>query len=266
MTSENEIHPLSLINPEAKIGKGVKIGPYCIIGPNVEIGDNSILHSHVVMDGHTRIGKKNTFFQFSSIGAPPQDLTYKGEPTRVEIGDDNVFREYVSIHRGTLKQNSLTKIGNRCLFMAYAHIGHDVSIGDNVIIVNAVNLAGHVTIGDRCIISGGCNVGQFITLGKGSYIGGASAVDRDIPHYCTAVGNRVKMKGINIIGMRRLGFSKPVISEVIDFYRSMEASGLSPRSFIEHKEFFDEYRENEVILEISEFIRKSEIGIAPFMG
>lgn len=266
MRSEVEIHPSSLVSPEAKIGPRVKIGPFCIIGPHVEIGEDSLLQSHVVLDGHVKIGRKNTFYPFCSIGAPPQDLSYKGEPTRVEIGEDNVFREYVSIHRGSLKQNSVTIVGSKCLMMAYVHLGHDVVVGNNAIIVNAVNLAGHVSIGDRCIIGGGTNVGQFVTLGKGAYIGGASAVDRDIPPFCTAYGNRIRMKGINIIGMKRLGHPKNVITEVIDFYRSMESSGLSPRAFVEHKELMEEFINNEVVAQISEFIRRSEVGIAPFLA
>ncbi|MBP9679852.1 MAG: acyl-ACP--UDP-N-acetylglucosamine O-acyltransferase [Bacteriovorax sp.] len=258
------IHASSLIDPQAKIHETVKIGPFCIVGPNAEIGANTILHSHVVIDGHTVIGEGNQFFQGCSIGAPPQDNSYKGEPTKTVIGNNNVFREYVSIHRGTLKENLVTTIGSNCLFMAYVHAGHDVVIGNNCTFANSTNFAGHVKIGDRVIIGGGTQISQFVTLGRGAYIGGASAIDRDIPVFCTAMGNRVYLKGINIIGMRRQGYSKQEISEVVDFYRSMEASALSPRAFVDHADLMAEYKDNRVVQEMVEQIKKTEIGIAPF--
>lgn len=261
-----EIHPTAIVAPGAKLAAGVKIGPYSIIGENVELGENCIVKNHVTIEGHTKIGKNNQFFQYASIGAPPQDLTYKGEPTEVIIGDNNVFRECMTVHRGTLKQDKKTVIGNDSLFMAYVHIGHDVVIEDKVVIVNSVNLAGHVHIGTRCIIGGATNVSQFCTLGRGSYIGGATAIDRDIPPFCTAYGNRVKLKGINIVGLRRHGYSKQEISEVVDFYRTMESSAFSPRAFVEHDETMKEYNNNKIIAELVEFIKKTEIGIAPFLG
>lgn len=258
----HEIHPSAIVSPEAKLGPGVKIGPFCIVGPNVEIGAETVLLSHVVIEGHVKIGQKNTFYQFCSIGAPPQDNSYKGEPTRVEIGDSNVFREYISIHRGTTKQDYVTIIGSNSLFMAYVHIAHDVVIGNKVTIVNSVNLAGHVRIGDRVIIGGGTNIGQFITLGRGAYIGGATAIDRDIPPFCTAYGNRVHLKGINIIGMKRQGLDRKVISETTDFFRTMEASSLAPRAFVEKEDNVKEYAENSVVQEMINFIKNSEVGIA----
>lgn len=258
------IHPSSLVDAQAKLHESVKVGPFCIIGPNVEVGANTVFHSHCVIDGHTVIGESNQFFQGCSIGAPPQDNSYKGEPTRVIIGNNNIFREYCSVHRGTLKENGLTQIGNNCLFMAYVHAGHDVGIGNNVTVANSSNFAGHVKIGDRVIIGGGTNISQFVTLGRGAYIGGAAAIDRDIPVFCTAMGNRVYLKGINIIGLRRQGYSKQEISEVVDFYRTMEASALSPRAFVDHPEHMAEYKDNRIVQEMVEQIRKSEIGIAPF--
>ena len=201
-----------------------------------------------------------------SIGAPPQDLTYKGEPTRVIIGDKNIFREYVSIHRGTVKDNEVTKVGSNGLFMAYVHIGHDVIIGDHCIVANSTNFAGHVKVGDRVTIGGGTNISQFVSLGKGAYLGGASAIDKDIPMFCTAFGNRARLKGINIIGMRRQGYSKQQISEVVDFFRTMESSILSPKAFIDHEEFMSEFKNNIVIDEICEQVRNSQVGIATFMS
>lgn len=261
-----EIHTHSFVHPEAQIGEGVKIGPFCSVGANVKIGKNTILHSHVVIDGHTEVGENNKFFQFTSIGAPPQDTGYKGEPTRTIIGDNNTFREYVSVHRGTLKQNSETKIGSNSLFMAYVHFGHDVTVGNNVTIANSSNFAGHVTIGDRVIIGGGTNVSQFVTLGRGSYIGGGSGIDKDIPPFFTAYGNRIRLKGINIIGLKRQGYDKQKISDIVDFARMMEANTLSSRAFVDHEELMSDYTANELIQEMRLFIRKSEVGIPPFMS
>lgn len=258
------IHPSSLVDSNAKLHETVVVGPFCIVGPNVEIGEGTTLRSHVVVDGHTTIGKNNTFFQGCSIGAPPQDNSYKGEPTKTIIGDNNTFRECVSIHRGTLKQDLVTKIGSNCLFMAYVHAGHDVTIGNNCTIANSTNFAGHVNVGDRVIIGGGTQVQQFITIGRGAYIGGAAAIDRDVPIFCTAMGNRAHLKGINIIGMKRQGYSKQEISEVVDFVRTMESANISPRSFVENNELMAEYKDNRVIAEMAEHIKKTDIGIVPF--
>ena len=260
------IHPTALVSESAKIGENVSIGAYSIVGEGVELGDNCKVHSHVILDGVLKAGKNNEFYQFCSIGAPPQDKTYKGEPTETIIGDDNLFREYVSVHRGTLKENKVTKIGNRNMFMALVHLGHDVGVGDDCIFANSVNLAGHVKIGDKVTIGGGCQISQFVSMGRGSYLGGASAVDRDVPLFCTGYGNRVRLKGINIIGLRRNGYSKQVVTEVVDFYRMMEANALSPRAFIDHEELMEEFKDNEIIAEMAEQIRKSEVGIAPFMS
>lgn len=259
-----DIHPTAIVDSKAGIGENVKIGAYSIIGPQVQIGDNCIIGPHVVMDGILKIGKSNQFFQFGSYGAPPQDLTYSGEPTVVEIGDYNIFREFVSIHRGTMKDNALTSIGSNSLFMAYVHFGHDVQVGSNCVIANSTNFAGHVKVGDRVIIGGGCNVSQFVTIGRGSYIGGASTIVKDIPIYCTGYGNRITLKGINIIGLKRQGIEKAVISEVVNFFRDMEASVLSPRAFVQNKEAMSEYDGNEIVAEMARGIEKSEIGIAGF--
>lgn len=262
----SNIHPTAIVHEEAILGKNVRVGPYCIIGPRVSVGDNTEFKSHVNVDGLTEIGENNTFFQFCSIGAPPQDLSYKEEDTKVIIGNGNTIREYVSIHRGTTKQDGITQLGNDGLVMAYVHIGHDVRVGNNVVLVNSVNLAGHVNIGDKCIISGGTNISQFVTIGEGTFIGGLSGVDRDIPPFCTCFGNRIRLKGINIIGLRRQGHSKQSISELVDFYRSVEASALSPRAFVDHEELTKEYLGNKLIERVIEFIKSSQIGIAPFIA
>lgn len=259
-----QVHPSSIVAKDAKLGANVKIGPFCFISENVEIGDDTTLMSHVVIEGHTKIGKGNTIFPHVSIGMAPQDLSYKGEPTRVEIGDKNIIREGVTIHRATMKENQVTKVGNNNYLMCYVHIAHDVILDNNCIITNLVNFAGHVRIGDNCIIGGGTVVSQFCRLGRGSYIGGGSGIDKDIPPFCTAVGNRIKLKGINIIGMRRRGISKNEISEMVEFLRLMEASSLSPKAFLEKTPEVSQYIVNPYISELSNFIVESEIGIAPF--
>jgi UDP-N-acetylglucosamine acyltransferase len=264
--SENQIHPTAYVSSEAQIGENVSIGAFTLIGPQVKIGNNTKIHSHAVIDGNTTVGDNNEFYPFTSIGAAPQDLTYKGEDTKVVIGNNNVFREYVSIHRGTMKDAQVTTIGDHNLLMSYVHLGHDVVFGSHCVIANTTNFAGHVKVGDRVWIGGGCNISQFVSLSRGAYIGGASAVDRDVPTYCTAYGNRVRLKGVNIIGMRRQGHSKQEISEVVDFFRLMEASPLSPRAFVDHEEMMQDFLGSAVIEEIVTCIRSTEVGIAPFMS
>ncbi len=260
------IHPTAILGSEVKLGKDVTIGPYSILEGNIQIGDGCVVHSHCVFKGNIKLGSNNHFYQFCSIGEVPQDLTYKGQETWVEIGDNNNFREYVSIHRGTTKENLITKIGNNNLLMAKVHVGHDAIMGSHCVIVNSCNIAGHVKMSDRITIGGGTNISQFITIGRGAYIGGASAIDRDIPMFCTAYGNRALLKGINIIGMRRQGVAKQAISEVVDFFRMMESSALAPRAFVEHPELMAEFKNNEIINEMVGFIKKSEVGIAAFMS
>lgn len=260
------IHETSIVAPGAIIGKNVSIGPYCIIGEGANIGDNTRLHSHVVVDGDVTIGKNNEIYQFSSIGAPPQDLTYKGEPTKVVIGDNNVIREYVSIHRATTKEEGVTLVGSNCLIMAYVHIAHDCIIEDGCILTNLVNMAGHVRIGERSIIGGGTVISQFVSLGRSSYVGGASGINKDIPAFCTAYGNRIRLKGVNIVGMKRQGYSRQVIGEVVDFLRALETSPLSPSAYVEDSELMADYKDNQVIEEIVGNITSSRLGIAPFLS
>ena len=260
------IHPTALVSPKAEIAENVEIGAFSIVGENVKIAKNCVIKAHVNIEGHTSIGENNQFFSFCTIGAPPQDLTYKNEPTETIIGKDNIFREYVSIHRGTAKDRGKTTIGDQSLFMSYVHLGHDVDFGSHCVVANSTNFAGHVKIGDKVILGGGCNISQFVSLGRGAYLGGASAIDRDIPAFCTAYGNRVRLKGINIIGLRRNGYSKQQITEVVDFYRMMEANPLSPRAFVDHDELMIEYKENEIVQEMVQEIRSTQVGIAPFMS
>ncbi|MEE2670948.1 MAG: acyl-ACP--UDP-N-acetylglucosamine O-acyltransferase [Bdellovibrionota bacterium] len=260
------IHPTAIIEEGAVIGENCTVGPYSIIGPNVKIGNNCNIKSHVLIEGHTTIGNDNEIHQFCSLGVPPQDRSYKGQPTETIIGDGNLFRENCTVHRATIKDDLKTVVGNNGYFMTGVHFAHDCKIGNNVTLANGTMCAGHVKIGDYVQMGGACGVTPFCNIGNGVFIGAASAIDKDIPHYCTAFGNRIKLKGVNIIGMKRRGFEKSEISEVVDFYRMMEASALSPRAFINHPENMEEYQGNKIIADISEFILASEIGLPTFMS
>lgn len=260
------IHPTAIVSENAKLGEDVYIGPYCIVGDHVEIGDRTVLKSHVVLDGHTFIGHDNEIHQFTSIGTPPQDKSYKNEPTKTIIGNHNLIREGVTIHRATLKENMVTTVGDHNYLMAAVHIAHDCTIGNYNTIAGGCACAGHVKVGDFVTMGGQCGVTPFMTIGNGAFIGGASAVDKDVPHFCTAFGNRIRLKGVNIIGMRRRGYTKEQVSEVVEFYRIMEASALAPKSFVEQRENLEEYADNPIISEIASFISESKVGLPPFMS
>ncbi len=260
----SNVHATAIVSENVKLGDDCKIGAYAILEGNISLGNNCIVEPHAVLKGRLEAGDENHFFQFSSIGESPQDVSYKGEDTYVRIGDRNVFREYVSVHRGTLKQDGVTMIGHDNLLMAHTHVGHDSRIGNNCIIVNSANIAGHVVVRDRVILSGACAISQFVTVGKGAYVGGSSTIDRDIPSFCTALGNRAKIKGINIIGLRRQGFSREIIAEAVEFLRAIESSAFSARSFVENEQEMAAFKINEVIEKITEDIMNSKVGIAAF--
>ncbi len=220
------IHPTAIISPEANISEGVEIGPYTIIGRDVNIGKNTVIGPHVVIDSHTDIGERCRIFQFASIGAIPQDLKFKGEEKRVIIGNNNTIREFVTINRGTAADIGATIIGNNNLIMAYCHIAHNCKLGNNIIMVNAANLAGHIHVDDYAIIGGLTGVHQFIRIGAHCIIGGTSAVDKDIPPFVTAAGNRARLYGLNIIGLKRRGFKEETIRALKEAYRIVFRSSL----------------------------------------
>lgn len=264
--SSTTIHPSAIVHEGAEIGNNVYIGPNCIIGEKVKIADNNKLVASVYIEGKTTIGTGNQIYPYSCIGTPPQDLTYKNEDTELIIGNDNVFREGVNIHRATLKQDLKTIVGNNNYFMSHVHVAHDCNIGNEVILASQCAIAGHVRIHDRVSMGGQCGVTPFMTVGKNVFVGGATTIDKDVPHYTTCFGNRIRLKGINIIGLKRRGIAKEIIAEVVDFYRLMESSAFSPKAFVEREEFMNEYSENPVIKEITDFISGSQIGIPPFMS
>ena len=258
------IHPTAIVNPKAQIDSDVEIGPYSIIGSQVKIAKGCKLHAHVVLDGDLTVGENNAFFPFASIGHAPQDLSFQEENTKVEIGNNNTFREYVSIHKGTLKENQITCVGDKNFLMAYTHLAHDVQLGSHCILANSVQLAGHVKVADRVVISGGVMVAPFVSLGKGSYICGTTTVDRNIPPFCMAIGYRAKLKGINIVALRRQNYDKKFVMEIIRFYKTMETANLSPKSFVNQKNLVEKFKNNAVIREMIEFIEVSQVGIADF--
>jgi len=221
------IHPTALIDPSAKLADNVTVGPWTVIGPDVEIGEGTEISSHVVVKGPTKIGKNNRIFQFCTIGEDCQDKKFKGEPTRLEIGDDNIFREACTVHRGTTQDNSLTKIGSHNLFMVNVHIAHDVMLADNCILANDTNIAGHVHIGDYVILGGASQVHQFVKIGAHSMCGTGSIVLKDVPAYIMANGNSAQPHGINIEGLKRRGFEKADIRVLRNAYKSVYRKGLT---------------------------------------
>jgi UDP-N-acetylglucosamine acyltransferase len=220
------IDPHALVSPQARLAADVTVGPFSIIGPDVEIGPRTIVGPHVVINGPTRIGADNRFFQFASIGDAPQDKKYKGEPTRLEIGDRNVFRECCTVNRGTTHDKGVTRIGNDSLFMAYSHVAHDCTVGDKVIFANCAALAGHVEIGDWVILGGLTAVHQFVKIGAHAFLAGGAIVQRDVPPYVTVAGNPAKPHSVNSEGLKRRGFDEEQVRNIRDAYRVLYRSDL----------------------------------------
>tara|TARA_R110002167_G_scaffold70646_1_gene199432 strand:- start:20273 stop:21061 length:789 start_codon:yes stop_codon:yes gene_type:complete len=225
--STSLIHPQVIIEDGAVIGKNVKIGPWTYIAANVVIGDDCHISSHVVINGPTTLGKGNRIFQFASIGEDCQDLKYAGEPTELVIGDNNTFREYCTVHRGTVQDNSLTQIGSNNLFMAYTHIAHDCMVGSHCIMANGASIAGHVHVGDHAIIGGMTGVHQFCHIGEHCFVGANSLILKDIPPYVMASGQPAKPFGLNSEGLKRRGFDKDVILNIKRAYKAIYRQGLT---------------------------------------
>ncbi|KAB2888824.1 MAG: acyl-ACP--UDP-N-acetylglucosamine O-acyltransferase [Desulfobulbaceae bacterium] len=215
------IHPTAVIDPKAELDGSVIVGPYAVIGADVRIGAESRIEAHAVVSGPTTIGRRNQISSFATVGGPPQDLKYKGEPTELIIGDDNLIREYASIHRGTVDGGGKTVIGDSNLLMAYTHVAHDCLIGNRVILANVATLAGHVEVQDHASIGGLVAVHQFCRIGKFSYIGGVSGISLDVPPYVILAGtrNRTRISGINKIGLRRNGYDRETIANLENAFR-----------------------------------------------
>ena len=226
-------HPTALIDPTAKLDEGVDVGPYSVIGPQVSIGSGSVIESHVIVRGPTKLGKNNHVFQFSTVGDGSPDKKYKGEPTKLLIGDENVIREGVTIHRGTVQEKGITRIGDRNLLLAYTHVAHDCEIEDDVVLTNQAALAGAVKVGKGAILGGYAIVHQFCSIGAYSFCAMGSAVNKDIPAYVKVRGNPAKPHGINTVGLKRLGYSSKVIEALKSAYRSTYRKRLTVQEALE---------------------------------
>ena len=247
------IHPTAIVEPGAKLGEDVRIGPYCIIGANVELGDGVELIAHVVLGGHTRIGAGSKIYPFASLGHPPQDLKYKGEPSALIIGANTVIREHVTMNPGTAGGGMVTRVGNNGLFMASAHVAHDCKVGNNVIMANNATLAGHVEVGDFAILGGLSAVQQFVRIGPHAMIGGMSGVESDVIPYGLVKGDRARLSGLNTIGLKRRGFSRNDIHDLRTAYRLLFAQEGTMGERVE--DVASIYGQNNPVMEMVEFIR-----------
>jgi UDP-N-acetylglucosamine acyltransferase len=254
------IHPTAFIDPAARVPASCSIGPYCIIGADVELGENCELLSHVVIHGPAKIGANNRFFPFCAIGCEPQDISYKGEKTRLEMGDHNVIRECVTLNRGTVKGGGVTRIGSHTLIMAYSHVGHDSVIGDHAMLVNGSTLAGHVTVEEWAVVGALCPVHQFVRIGAHSYIGGGTTITQDVLPFSKCVQPRdVKVFGTNSVGLERRGFSKERIRRIQHAFRVLINSKLNTTQALEKLK--SEGDQGEDVAMLIRFIEESERGV-----
>lgn len=258
--SSLKIDPSARVSAKAELGAGVEIGPYAIIGDDVVIGADTRVGPHCIIEGPTVIGQRNIFTAQSSIGSAPQDHTYRGEPTRLTIGDDNIVREFVTLNRGTLKEQGLTTIGNHNLIMAYCHVGHDSVVGSHVTMGNLATLAGHVHIEDNVIVGGLSAIHQFCHIGAYTIIGGGSMVSLDIVPYAKASGDRARIFGTNSIGLRRAGFSSQEMANISKAYRILFKDGLLLKDAIVRIEA--ELGDQPEVGRILDFLKKAKRGIA----
>ena len=230
--SGSVIHPTAVIDPKAEIGADCEIGPYCVIGANVVLGDGSWLQHHVSLTGPSRFGRGNRFHAFCSLGQRSQDLKYQGEPTHLVAGDENTFREFVTINRGTAPGGTTT-VGSRGVYLAYCHVAHDCTVGDDVIFSNNGTLAGHVTVEDRVVLGGLTAVHQFCCLGRYAMTGGCSKIVQDVPPFMLADGNPARVRGVNKIGIERYGFSVEILRTLKDAYRMLYRCNLNVAQAVE---------------------------------
>ncbi|HWX18101.1 MAG TPA: acyl-ACP--UDP-N-acetylglucosamine O-acyltransferase [Chthoniobacterales bacterium] len=256
--SDVQIHPSTLVDPSAEIGAGTIIGPYCVIAPEVMLGENCWLQHHVTLCGPMRAGARNKFYAYCSIGQQTQDLKYAGEPTYLEIGDDNTFREFVTINRSTTSKGK-TRVGSRGHFLAYTHIGHDCTVGDEVVFSNNGTLAGHVQVGNNAVMGGLAAVHQFCRIGRFAITGGCSKIVQDVPPFMIADGNPAEIRGVNLVGLERKGFTPESMKWIKEAFRLIYRSKHNTRQAVETVR--KELPQNEEIMQIVEFIEQSERGI-----
>jgi len=254
------LHPTAIIDRRAKVHATCEVGPYCVIGAEVELGEGCRLLSHVAIEGPTKIGAHNRFFPFSSIGMAPQDLSYAGEPTRLEMGDHNEIREFVTISRGTVKGGGLTRVGSHILIMAYTHIAHDCVIGDHVLMANAATLGGHVVVEDWAQVGALCPIHHYVRIGAHAFIGGGTTVTKDVlPFSKTVAARDTHAYGLNAVGLERRGFSKERIGKIHHAYKVLLASRLNTTQALEKLK--SEADRGEDVDLLIRFIEQSERGV-----
>lgn len=253
------IHPTAIVHPKARIGANVHIGAYSLVGEHVEIGDDTWVGPHVILEGHTRIGRENRIFQFSSLGGEPQDKKYRGEPTRVEIGDRNTIREYCTINAGTVQDAGVTRLGDDNWIMGYVHIAHDCQIGNNTIFASNAQIAGHCHVGDHAILGGMTGVHQFVRIGAYAMTGGGTILFQDLPPYVMASGSPARTFGMNTEGLRRHGFRDEAVAALRRAYKTVYRSGLGLAEAIEQlAQQQDETPELGILID---FLRQARRGI-----
>lgn len=254
------VHPTAIVAATAVVPASCTIGPYCTIGPDVILGEECELVSHVVLDGHTTLGARNRVFSFTALGVAPQDLKYAGEPTRLEIGDGNTIRESVTISRGTVGGGGVTRLGSRCLIMAYVHIGHDSQIGNECILANAATLAGHVVVEDYAVVGALCPVHQFCRIGSYSYIGGGTTITQDVlPYSLTSARRETHAFGMNKVGLERRGFSRERLKHLQHAYRLLLAAKRNTSQALE--QLRSEGPASDDVASLVAFIESSQRGV-----
>ncbi|WP_031235574.1 acyl-ACP--UDP-N-acetylglucosamine O-acyltransferase [Asticcacaulis sp. AC402] len=248
------IHPTAIVHEGAKLGEGVHVGPYSIVGPHVTLKDRVNLKSHVVIDGITEIGSESVIHPFACLGGPPQHLAHKGEPTRLVVGERNLVREHVIMHTGTEKGGGVTQVGNDCMFMSGSGIAHDCILGNNVILANLASVGGHVKIGDFVFLGGSCAVHQFARLGRYCFIGGGAVVTKDVIPYGSVWGNHARLEGLNLVGLKRRGFSRELILALRTAYRMMFAEEGTFQERLD--DVLENFSDIDQVVEIVQFIRE----------
>ena len=254
-----EIHPTAVVSPRAELGENVIVGPFSVIEEQVRIGDGTWIDAFVQIKDHTSIGRHNAIHSYACLGGIPQDLKYKGEVSSLEIGDGNRIREYATLNRGSEEGGSVTRVGSSCLIMAYAHLAHDCILGDGVIVANAVNLAGHVIIEDGAALGGLCAVHQFVRIGRHAYIGGMTGVAQDVPPFMLIAGERGWMQGVNLIGLRRKGYTREQLTNLKKAHKLLWRSGLNKEEAI--RRIHSEIGCSPEIEQLIDFVQNSERGV-----